>query len=72
MTSPGLPADDLDRVLGWVREPLEELRGGRLFLSGGTGFIGQWLLASLLHADSALGLGLAVSQHLVMRLQLCL
>ncbi len=60
MTSPGLPADDLDRVLKWAREPLEELRGGRLFLSGGTGFFGQWLLASLLHADSALGLGLKV------------
>ena len=60
MTSTGLPVDDLDRVLRWVREPLEELRGGRLFLSGGTGFFGQWLLASLLHADAALGLGLEV------------
>lgn len=30
----------------------------RIFLTGGTGFVGKWLLHALLHADQQLGLGL--------------
>ena len=50
-------ADDLDRILARVEPSLEELRGGRLFLTGGTGFFGRWMLASLIRANRRLGLG---------------
>lgn len=33
------------------------LAGRRIFITGGTGFIGKWLLATLIDADEALGLG---------------
>lgn len=54
-----LPRADLDHVLshssGW-----EALRGQRLLLTGGTGFIGKWLLGTFLHANRALGLNARV------------
>ena len=49
-------AADLDYVLARTGPLWEELRGQRLFLTGGTGFIGCWLLESLLWANDKLGL----------------
>ncbi len=37
---------------------LELLRGKRLFLTGGTGFFGKWLLGALLQAHAEMNLGL--------------
>jgi dTDP-glucose 4,6-dehydratase len=56
----GLPAEDLDQVVDAVGARWEQLRGQRLLLTGGTGFIGKWLLATFLHANSRLGLGARV------------
>ena len=50
-----LPQDDLNHVLegvsGW-----DELAGASLFITGGTGFFGKWLLESFLQANDRLDL----------------
>ena len=53
-------AADLDHVLGQTGGLWEELRGGRVFMTGGTGFFGCWLLETLLWANDRLGLGASV------------
>ena len=52
---PELPSTDLDHAHAIVGARWQALRGQRLFLTGGTGFIGKWLLATLLDADRRLG-----------------
>jgi UDP-glucuronate decarboxylase len=52
-------ADDLDAIvtgLDW-----SGLKGARLFVTGGTGFIGRWMLEGLREADLRLGLGCDVT-----------
>lgn len=48
---------DLDDVLQQAIPVWPELRGARLFITGGTGFIGCWLLESLRYADQHHNLG---------------
>ncbi len=53
-------AGDLDRVLQQSGAVFEELRGARVFITGGTGFFGRWLLETLLWANDQRQLGVSV------------
>ena len=59
-TKPLSPTDLLE-VLEHTRPAFEAFRGARLFLTGGTGFFGHWLLESLLFATDRLSLDLQIT-----------
>jgi nucleoside-diphosphate-sugar epimerase len=52
-----IDAEDLNHILNHTSGLWEDLRGQNIFMTGGTGFFGCWLLESLLWADDQLGLG---------------
>jgi len=54
---PPLPAEDLDSVFLGARSCWEEIRNQAILFSGGTGFVGTWLLESFAEANTRLGLG---------------
>jgi nucleoside-diphosphate-sugar epimerase len=56
----GLSLRDMEHVGATATRDLEALRGQKVFITGGTGFFGKWLLAALCHADTTMNLGLQV------------
>ena len=54
-----LAANDLEHVLQHTADAWPVLAGRRLFITGGTGFFGCWLLETLLAANRKLELGIA-------------
>ncbi len=61
MPSKPLFPTDLAEVTQHAQTSFESLRGATLFLTGGTGFFGHWLLESLLHANRVLALRVGVT-----------
>jgi len=55
--APPIPDRDLQAVLERTRPVWESLRNTRVFVTGGTGFFGSWLLESFCYANRALRLG---------------
>ncbi|MDE0837958.1 MAG: NAD-dependent epimerase/dehydratase family protein [Kiritimatiellae bacterium] len=52
---------DLDSILEANENSFLELRGERIFISGATGFIGKWLLETLLWSNQKLALNLSIT-----------
>ena len=55
-----LPLADVRFAVESTRDAWRCLRGGRLFLTGGTGFIGTWFLEAFLYANRELQLAASV------------
>lgn len=58
---PNLLEDDLNHVLDSTASLWEELRRARVFVTGGSGFFGCWMLETALWANERLNLGIEIA-----------
>ena len=59
--SDALIAEDTTHILDRLEPVFNELKGARLFLTGGTGFIGRWLLQVIKTANAERGADISVT-----------
>lgn len=58
----GIDADDVDLIISKIPMSVwNELHGQRIFITGGTGFVGCWILEALLAGDQHFDLGLKLT-----------
>lgn len=55
-----LPIEDLRADFARAEDDLATLRGARILLTGGTGFLGRWLVSAVVHAHSFGGIDLSL------------
>lgn len=55
-----ISASELDQVIAWSEDIWPDMVGARLLITGATGFLGRWVLASVLRANSVKNLALKV------------
>ena len=53
--------DDLDAIHSAIGEDWQQLVGARIFMTGGTGFLGRWMLEALREADRRRNLGVRLT-----------
>src|SRR5271155_3416550 len=58
---PSVPEADLEHIFVHTGELWEPVRGQNLFVTGGTGFFGRWLLESFAFINERLDLGAHMS-----------
>ena len=51
-----IPLDDLEYIFQNTKDVWEQLREKSIFITGGTGFFGKWLLESFIYVNEKLGL----------------
>lgn len=56
-----LPAEDLDHIYQNTQEIWKSFRGKSIFLTGGTGFFGKWLLESFIYVNEKLVLNATIT-----------
>ena len=56
-----LPVEDLEHVLQNTQDIWESFRGKSIFLTGGTGFFGKWLLESFIYVNEKLDLNAKIT-----------
>ena len=50
--------DDLEHIIKYAGDVLEEFRDKKIFITGGTGFFGIWILETLAWANAKLNLNI--------------
>ncbi len=53
--------EDLDNIMQRIVTLLDELNGKRILITGGTGFLGKWLLESIVYANRKYDLGVQLT-----------
>jgi dTDP-glucose 4,6-dehydratase len=57
VATPPYASNELEEVIDAARPLWENLRGGRVLVTGGTGFFGSWMVETFAHANARLRLG---------------